>query len=215
MIAADIIVRAARLLMDEQFEVFSIGEYLTYISDAQRTIHKHRPDANSVNMVMRLIPGAKQSIPTDGYRLLRVTRNMGADGNTMGSAIIEASKATFDAELPHWPTITDSRIQHFLFDDIDPKSFYVYPAIAQDASHYVELIYSKTPMEIGSTRQSLELPDEYANAILNWVLYRCYTKESVAAQNLQKAQSYYQLFAQEVNGSLQIEWATSGEQKTS
>lgn len=215
MIAADIIVRAARLLMDEAFEVFSIGEYLTYISDAQRTIHKNRPDANSVSIAIPLIPGAKQSIPTDGYRLLRVTRNMGADGVTVGGAIVEASKTTFDAELPHWPTITGDSVQHFLFDDVNPKTFYIYPSVPQSLPHYVELIYSKTPKELGGTKEALELPDEYANAILNWVLYRCYAKESVAAQNLQKAQSYYQLFAQEVNSSLQIEWATSGEQKTS
>ena len=54
------------------------NELLEWLNDAQREIALLKPDATSENTTVTLVTGTKQTIPSDGNRLLRVVRNMSA-----------------------------------------------------------------------------------------------------------------------------------------
>jgi hypothetical protein len=75
------------------------------------------------------------------------------------------------------------------------------PAAASGAS--AELIYSAYPTDIaepGSTALytavtgNISVADIYVNALVNYILYRAYSKDSENTQNAALAASFYQLY---------------------
>jgi hypothetical protein len=102
---------------------------------------------------------------------------------------------------PSWhdPTVTGdathgTEVKHYIFDSEDPRKFYVYPGVAGSA--YVEVVYSKNPTSIGAATDVIQVDDIFANALINFVLYRAYLKDAEYAGNQQRAGSHYQLFTQ-------------------
>ena len=55
-------------------------------------------------------------------------------------------------------------------------------------------MYSKNPTSISSNTDLIQVDDIFANALINFVLYRAYLKDGEFAGNQQRAGSYYQLF---------------------
>jgi hypothetical protein len=89
-----------------------------------------------------------------------------------------------------------------MFDARDPKTFYVYPPATILAQ--LEVMYSAYPTDIvepidgalyTAVVGNISLPDIYGNALLDYILYRAYTKDSEYAGNLQRAQAHYAAFA--------------------
>jgi len=194
---SDILARAGRLLSDPTHVRWAEDELIDYINDAQKQIVLLRPDANSRNESLKLANGSKQTIPALGLQLLRVTRNMGADGNTPGRVIYPTLRSALDAETPEWHTRTGAAIQHYIYDpDVDRKIFYVYPSVS--GSWYVEISYSSTPADVTSSAHTLELNDQYINPIIDWVLYRAWAKDAEYAGNVQRAQMHESSFYQQL-----------------
>ena len=60
----------------------------------------------------------------------------------------------------------------------------------------IEIIYSIAPSDITySTTVTITLDDIYANAILDYMLYRAYQKDSEYAGNAERSMMHYQSFA--------------------
>ena len=212
--ASDILTRAGRILFDTTQVRWSQPELLDYVSDGQRQVVIYRPDSNPSNKSVQLVGGSRQTIPEDGIRLLRVVRNMGANGATPGRAIRQAERTALDNELPNWHFESPSAtVQHYVFDNVDPKRFYTYPAVSgavgRTASVWVEIVYSSAPPQVTSPDQSLVLEDHYLNAILDWVLYRAYSKDASYAGNMQRAGAHLQAFAAALDVQMKIEWNAS------
>ncbi|MBK8583232.1 MAG: hypothetical protein IPL86_15875 [Flavobacteriales bacterium] len=211
---SDIISRVERTLFDITNVRWPEAELIDYINDAQQAVILARPDANSKNVTMPLAVGTRQTIPSDagrvGIRFLRLTRNVAGDLR----AIRESSRVALDNELPNWHTANPSTsIQHYVFDNVDPKIFYVYPPAASGAQ--VEIIYSALPAKATAVGDTLTLSDNYLNAVYDWVLYRCYSKDASYAGNLQRAQYHANAFAAQLGINMQTEFmAASGQQAT-
>ena len=62
-------------------------------------------------------------------------------------------------------------------------------------------------------RVYLAVPDIYANAVMNYVLYMAYMKDADFAANAQRASTHYQLFNATVMGKSNTDEATSPNQK--
>lgn len=209
--ASAILNRASRTLFDLTNVRWPESELLDYIADGQHAIILHRPDANAVNATMQLAIGSRQELPVGGIRFLRAVRNMG-NGNVPGRAIRECSRVALDNENPNWHFDTPSNtIQHYIFDNVDPRHFYVYPP-AQSTQAHIEVIYSALPEPVNSAADTLTLPDQYINAIYDWVLYRAYSKDASYAGNLQRAQHHLQAFGAYLGVTMQIEFAAASSQ---
>jgi hypothetical protein len=174
-----------------------------YLSDAQREIANIRPDATAVHSNVQLATGTEQSIPTDGLRLIKLVRNMSGSGTdaTGARSIRVVTEDSLNTTEPSWhdPTVTGdathgTEVKHYIFDSEDPRKFYVYPGVAGSA--YVEVVYSKNPTSIGAATDVIQVDDIFANALINFVLYRAYLKDAEYAGNQQRAGSHYQLFTQ-------------------
>jgi hypothetical protein len=120
------------------------------------------------------------------------------------------SRAILDDQIPDWHNSTASAsIAHFIYDTSDPKNFYLYPRPATGAS--IEIIYSTIPAVIsltafdGTDTTVIGLDDTYANAILDYMLYRAYSKDATYAANANRAVSHYQAFGDSLGVKLQGE----------
>lgn len=206
MILEDITGPVGNLLNDRDHVRWRIPELADYVDQAQAQIVLLVPDANSVTASFSLAEGTRQVIPSDGFQLLRVTRNLGADGNQPGRAILPSIRSALDAELPDWHSRFGDEVQHFIYEPTaDKRSFYVFP----EAEGYIEIIYSREPARIQRSTssggvvfvdkaQSLELAARYMNPIIDWVLYRCWGKDAEYAGNQARAESHERAFYQQL-----------------
>lgn len=191
-----------------------VNELVLWINDAQREIALLKPDASAKNVTIALDVGTKQTIPTDGNRLLRVVRNMSALVDGLGKRAIRiVSREVLDAQSPDWhdPSVSGdsahtSIVKHYVYDEANPRNFYVYPGVAGTA--YAEIIYSSNPDTVGQG-DDLSIPDIYANAVMNYVLYMAYMKDAEYAGNAQRAGTHFQVFNASITGKGQIDSITS------
>ena len=190
------------------------SELVLFVNDAQREIALLKPDASASNTTVTLVTGTKQSIPADGNRLLRVVRNMSAASSGTGKRSIRlVSREILDSQTPDWhdPSVSGdashtSIVKHYIYDESNPRNFYVYPGVAGNA--YVEIVYSANPATVAQSG-NLSIPDIFANAVTDNVLFRAYTKDAEYAGNNQRASTHYNLFINSVTGKGQIDIISS------
>lgn len=193
-----------------------VDELVLWVNDAQREIALLKPDASAKNVTITLAAGTKQDIPSDGNRLLRVVRNMSAASNGVGKRAVRiVSREVLDAQTPDWhdPLVTGDAahaavVKHYIYDEQNPRNFYVYPGVAAAASSFVEIIYSANPVTVAQNG-NLDIPDIFANAVMNYVLYMAYMKDADYAGNQQRASSHFQLFMSSITGKAQLDALTS------
>ena len=191
---ANILARIKDILQDTTSVRWPEAELLRYINDAQREIVNYRPESSATTANIQLVAGTKQSLPSGGLRLIKVTRNMSdtSGGATGKRAIRIVNVDLLNTQEPDWndPTVSGdaahgTTVKHYIFDEDDPKNFYVYPGVSGNA--YVEIVYSDSPTDLGNTSAVISVDDIYANAIMDYVLFRAYQKDSEYAGNAQRA----------------------------
>lgn len=192
--AVDLINRVAVTLQDPTFVRWTQQELLNYLNDAQRQVVLFRPDAYAVNYTHTCTASAKQTLPSSALRLVNVVRNKD------GRAITKVDRAILDVQLPTWfeTAVGADGIKHYVYDAADPKTFYVYPK--PTTSNQIEVVHSASPADLTIANfttdvQTITLDDIYANAIMDYMMYRAYQKDSEFA-NLNRAGVYFQSFAQ-------------------
>lgn len=189
-------------------------ELVLWVNDAQREIALLKPDASAKNETVTLASGTKQSIPSTGNRLLRAVRNMSAATNGTGKRSVRlVSREILDAQTPDWhdPSVSGDAahtniVKHYIYDEQNPRNFYVYPGVSGSA--YLEIVFSANPNTVGLS-DNLDVPDVFANAVMNYVLYMAYMKDAEYAGNSQRAANHYQLFTTSVTGKGQIDAMTT------
>jgi len=206
------ILRRAKLILQEVTQNgtrWTNEELLGWINESYQAIVAIKPDASSVNSVMNCVEGSRQEIPVDGHRLLDVVRNTATNSN--GVSVMKTSRSALDATRRAWhseqPSVT---VEQFVFDDHDPRHFYVYPPASSLAK--LEIIYSAVPAPHSNTQananssESIRLGDSFAPAIVDYVLARAYSKDAEHAANLQRAQmhsgSFVNMLGAEANASV-------------
>lgn len=180
------IVAEARVNLGDQDEVrWSQSDLLGYLNDAQREIAILRPDASvSVTALQLTANASRHALPATATRLIKITRNMGADGTTPGRAITLAQNDEVDRVDPNWHTATAAAaIEHFVYDGKSPKVFYTYPR--PNAALYVEAHLAVPPADAtingvdGETVDSvISVDDVYKTAILDFIEMRARMKAS-------------------------------------
>lgn len=199
-LASAIIDKAEIILLDTTNTRWPTSELLGWLNDGQREVCIHKPDACVVNKAVQLAAGTKQRIgidsnnTADAVMFLDMPRNLGDDGLTPGPAIRPVSREILDTQQPDWHTGTAySEVKHFTYDPRDPKHVYVFPR--QDGTAYVEMVYAASPADLGSLAAAINVDDIYHNPLLDYVLYRAYSKDAEYAANVARATAHYQAFA--------------------
>lgn len=198
--AQSIIRRAVETLQDTTSVRWPVNELVRYLNDGQREIVLYRPDSMVTNATVTCVAGTKQALPTNGVKLIEVIRNAAATSAKKSVRMI--NREILDAQIPGWHNLAGvNEVLHFMYDPRDPKTFYVYPPATTSAQ--LDIVYSAYPTDITETADgvlytavtgNISLPDIYGNAILDYILYRAYTKDSEYAGNVQRAQAHYAAF---------------------
>lgn len=198
--AKDVVQRGVVTTQDTTSIRWPVGEWVRYLNDGQREIMLHRPDAFNKSATITCVAGTKQALPNDGAKLIDVQRNATV---TSKRAIRICSREILDAQMPNWHNITGSdEIVHYMYDPREPKAFWVYPPANVTAK--VEINYSATPTDISEPAAgsdytavvgNISVADIYANALLDYMLYRVYLKDADYAGNGARAQAHYATFA--------------------
>lgn len=184
-------------------------ELVSWLNEAYQAIIGLRPDAASVNESLALVAGTKQQIPAVGLRLLDVVRNLSGSQQ----AILVCDRRQLDATRRGWHSEDQSSaIEHFVFDEMAPRHFYVYPPAAAGTS--VEIIYSQVPAPHDadydiSLSDVIKLDDSYAPALVDYILYRAYSKDADFAGNANRAAMHYNAFNTHLGGKGQMDIGTS------
>lgn len=189
---SDVLTKAGYLLIDESHVRWTVSELIGWINEAAGAILTRRPAAFSRRSVHALAGGTLQSVPTGGAMLLDVTRNIKADGTTPGAVIRRTDRQLLDDSDPNWHTSREkSSIRSYTYDDRTPSIFYVYPPAV--AGTKVEVLDAAMPAAVATQSDSLAINAEYLEAVINYVCYRCHTKDSEYA-NPANAIAFYQAF---------------------
>ena len=80
---ANLLARIKDILQDNTSVRWPEAELIRFINDAQREIVNYRPESSATTSNVQLVAGTKQSLPSGGLRLIKVTRNM---SDTSGGA---------------------------------------------------------------------------------------------------------------------------------
>lgn len=201
-VVGDLIDRVAITLQDRTNVRWPRIDLLTYLNDAQRQVVLNRPDAQAVNTTFNCLNQSKQTLPAAALRLLAVKRNIN------GRSITPVEQSTLDIQLPEWhQTAETDGVEHFIYDPIDPKTFYLFPVPIADRQ--IEIVYSTAPAQITDEAATIGLDDIYANVLMDYMLYRSYQKDATYG-DLQKATLYLQSFGSALGIKTQVDGALAG-----
>ena len=207
-----IIDKAQTILQDVAGVRWNEAELLGWMNDGQREVIIYKPNANTVSAKVQLVKGTKQTIPVDGVQLVDVPRNLTAAGDP-GRAIRLTERETLDAYQPEWHTTTPSATaKHYMYSLADPKRFWVYPPQPATGMGYIEIVYGAVPgdMTLGA---AITLDDVYQAALLDYVLYRAFSKDTEFAVNgTNRAATHYNAFLSAVGGKAKVEAGASPNQ---
>jgi hypothetical protein len=202
--AQTILNKAAIQLTDIANVRWTRAELLSWLNDGMRQIVLMQPSGSSTTVSVKLDAGTRQTIPSDGWLLLQIYRNMGTSGTTPGRAIRIISREVLDGFNPSWHTeIPKAEVKNYIYDVQDQLAFYVYPP--NTGTGYIELNYSAQPTNLTSESQTIPIFDIFQSALVDYILFRACSKDAEYAPGLQLAQGYLATFTASVQGKTQSE----------
>ena len=200
-----IIGRCNKLLNDPDYVRWPKAELVGWFNDAQKAIVLVRPDAHTKNVEFSAAAGTKQALPTDALRLIDVPRNVG------GKVIRYVARKALDDSYPEWhEDKTATKVDAFVYDERDPKTFYLYPGCV--AGTKVDLVYSVAPqdhaladVENTTTPAVCDLDDIYINPLIDFIMYRAFSKDSEYSANSNRAVGHYNAYLQQLGEKTQVD----------
>ncbi len=210
--AASVLRRVADVLQEKLSGVrWPADELVRWLNDGQREIAVHMPDATSTVTDFTCGAGSRQVLPPTGIKPLDVLHN-----STGRKRVVRgADRDEIDAQVPGWRGMREAtEAVHWWPDPDRPTEFEVYPPVA--AGTQVRLVYSQYPTPITEPVASanydtvtgdLTVRDVYANALVDYVIYRAFSKETEYADK-QAAALHYGAFAQSIGLKVEADRST-------
>lgn len=214
----DVIRRVEDVLQDSNIR-WPRTELQNWINESYLAITLARPDASAKSGTFTCAAGTRQVL-TDGFvsalRLLDVTRNVAATSSKKVIRLV--ARSVLDDQRPSWHAETGTvNIQHYTFDPRQPKEFFVYPPATTSAE--LEVVYADAPGQHslsesdldpdGVNTEVIKLDDIYMTPIIDWVLYRAYSKDAEYGANEARAQGAFAAFNAVISTKTQVDAAVA------
>lgn len=195
-LASAIIADAGIILNDAGAVRFTNAELLSWLNAGQVEIATLVPNSNAITLAIQLVAGVKQSAPADALRIVEFVRNMGANGQTPGPAIYQIERKDMDAYERGWASDSpSSNVVHAMYNaEDDNKTFYVWPPQSPIQQTFIEIIYAQTPAYLASANSPISISDYYRNPLLDYILYRAFSKDSEFANQAKRSQTHRKAF---------------------
>ncbi|SIO50546.1 hypothetical protein SAMN05444172_2579 [Burkholderia sp. GAS332] len=199
--AEDLVLEVAKLLNDAEdgFEYlrWTSDDLLEYANDGAVQIAMLRPDVVSQTETIPLQPGARQELPEGSTRFFRVEGTVDRYGRIVGQPSKTDGTAARVANT--WftpiacPVSGDYVALSFSFDDTNPTVFYVEPPVPVGQSVKVAVSLARVPDEFGAD-DPVPIDRRFHNAVIEWMLYRAFSKDQESATNSTHAASHLKHF---------------------
>lgn len=212
----DLISRAHTILLDTTAVRWSALELQGWLNDGYREVVTLHPDADAQTATFTCAAGYRQDISTSysrAYRLLEVLVNKAATSRKRPVQLV--SRKSMDTMRPGWYNETASvNIEKYMYDKRVPKEFLVYPPATTAAQ--LEIIYTTVPephtltesqLVNPATAEVIRLDDIYGSPLLDYILYRAYSKDSEQQNNASRAVAHYQAMVTSLGGKVQSDEA--------
>lgn len=166
-------------------------ELVVWLSEFYQFAAGVSPGEFSVMRSFSCVAGTKQDAPEDIVQVLDVTRNL--DGQL--TSIIATTKNVMDSTRRNWHGETQSITQEvFILDERYPRQFYVWPPAAADSK--IEIVGVVVPVahsigDYDGDEKAIKCSDRLVPAMVDYVLYRAYSKDAEFAGNKARADSHY------------------------
>jgi hypothetical protein len=214
----DVIRRVEDVLQDSNIR-WPRTELQNWMNESYLAITLARPDANAKSGTFTCTAGTRQVLTNEfasALRLLDVTRNLAATSTKRVIRLV--ARSVLDDQRPSWHAESGTvNIQHYTFDPRQPKEFFVYPPATTDAQ--VEVVYTDSPGAHSLTEEQLDpegtetevikLDDIYMSPVIDWILYRAYSKDAEYGANEQRAQASYAAFNAAISTKNQVDAASA------
>ena len=110
-----------------------------------------------------------------------------------------------DAQVPNWHIATAAaEAKHYVYSLLDPKNFYVYPPQPAANQGYVEMVYGAAPAD-ATLNGPITLDDIYQNVLVDYILYRAYSKDTEYAADQNRAATHQNAYIAALTGKAKVE----------
>jgi hypothetical protein len=179
----------ARTILQDRGAVarWPLTELLDWVNEGAQRICAAKPNANTAITDLALVTGARQSLPSSATNIARVIS--GASGGAE-RAVTAVSRKSLEAFCPGWmdPAIVSATAipDHVIYDIANPDIFWVYPPSLGGGALTVDLCLNPTPIaaplvnpdQLASYSMDIPLNDEFQGALLDYLLYRAFSKDA-------------------------------------
>lgn len=210
--AFTVIQRAGKILKDDTGVRWGADELVRWLNDAQTELAIWRPDQVATIQTLALADGFRQSLPATAIKLIDIPNNSG--GSRL--AVRQIDRKDLDVIEPGWRASTPAAvIKHFIYDERTPRLFEVYPPAL---SATVDACVARYPAKVtepaagtdyGAVAGSIDVPDHWVSALVDFILYRAFSKDSELTVNAGRAQSHYQAFGNAIGVDLTAQTTVS------
>lgn len=219
-LASHVLTDASVALIDEGHARWSLAEKLGYLNEALREAVVLKPNISTTVAVLTLQAGPVQNLPSNYTVLVEVLSNIVTDHENeaervRGQAVRPLPKPQIlDQMFPGWRGSAgrSQQVQHVIYDLTTPHHFIVFPA--NTGTGMIEVVAGQrlAPLEvdgdansIASYDQVVPLDDLYRLALTNFVIGKCFAKDSGVQGSAERAQAYLTDFQNGVLGRITSE----------
>lgn len=190
--------RVTHITKDYDKVRFTDLEFIAWANDAQDQIASLHMRAADRYVTLALAAGARQDLrvidPTVRWlRLQELTCNV-ERGQPTGSAIRQVARPILDAAFRNWRSRTgvSTEVKEYAVDEREAFTFDVYPPAAAGTQVYA--LAGVKPDRITGTTGPLSLADGFDIPMVDYILFRFFSKDANDPTYVSRAQGHMQLF---------------------
>jgi len=175
---------------------------LNYLNMALIEIANQRPDSTAKTEKVKLQSGYRQTLPVGAQSLINIPFAYRVDGS-MGSVVSQVKLTELQAVVNSvQPSL---EIDSYAYNKLDdPRVFYTSPAVHIVGDAHVEMSYSAAPVTVTAASDDFPMPDQYAPAAVNWMLYAIYSGDNEDT-DMVRADFHHKAFYQSLGIKIQVD----------
>jgi len=220
LVAKDVLKRVRTILQDAGNVRWTLSELVDGLNDGLLEICFIKPSAMSQTTVLLMDEGTYQSLDPAHTQLLRVTRNItsavGVTPRVSGPVITPIEREILDQQIEGWHDTAivpfSATVRHVITDNLSPREFYVFPG--NDGTGAIEAVVAvepskiqtpNDPLDIDQYTSEIDISPVYQSVLIDYMLYRAFSKDMQMAGSAQRAMAHYQNFNNALGARRQIE----------
>lgn len=175
-----------------------VAELLNYLSEAIYTIVNGKPSIFVSVTQLSMAPGSTQRLPDEYSRLLDIHFNInkdGSEGPNVLPGVYNLQQAFQKAGCP-----SEGVVEVYSAYPGSERYFWVDPPVPAGLNYTpkVQALVMVAPQQITALSQPIQFPGGsaqlYQGALIDWMLYRCYSKDEESATSYERSQAHFKAF---------------------